>query len=666
MQKGPTYFVVALSALLLWETALLAAPELSSLDHVIDSLLAVREFDQVAISPDGTRVAWVESLHGPHGEPTPQSAIYVQEARAPGRPKRITAGNGSTAYAEHGIAWSPDSRHLAFLSDKNEGQLQLYLVDLAGGSPRKLTSLSGFLADPAWSGDGKTIALLFTENAPRVAGPLEPMTPPSGVIEQHVYEQRLATVDVASGRVRQISPADLYVYEYDWSPDGKAFAATAAHGAGDANWYVAELYAIAADSGRTKSLYKPPAEIQIATPRWSPDGRTVAFIGGLMSDEGNTGGDIFVIPVTGGEAHNLTPNQKASVSRLDWLPSGKILFAEQIDGRSGLATLDPPTGKIETLWTGSESNSTGGWSFGISLAQDGRTCALVLQSYAKAPEVWAGPIGAWKQLTHANHDAQVSWGKAESIHWTNEGVPIQGWLIYPLDYDPTKRYPLVVEVHGGPGSMMRPRYPKTFFDFSLLSHEGYFVLFPNPRGSFGRGEAFTKANVKDFGYGDFRDILAGVDYVLKTLPVDNQRLGIGGWSYGGFMTMWAVTQTNRFHAAVAGAGIANWQSYYGENDIDLWMIPFFGASVYDAPAVYAKSSPITFIKNVKTPTLVLVGDRDGECPVPQSFEFWHALKTLGVETQFVVYPNEGHSIAQPEHRRDILKRTIAWYNQHLR
>src|SRR5204862_4619682 len=167
-------------------------------------------------------------------------------------------------------------------------------------------------------------------------------------------------------------------------------------------------------------------------------------------------------------------------------------------------------------------------------------------------------------------------------------------------------------------------------------------------------------------YGDLRDILAGVHYVVKTLPVDNHRLGIGGWSYGGFMTMWAVTQTNRFHAAVAGAGITNWQSYYGENDIDLWMIPFFGASVYDDPAVYAKSSPITFIRNVKTPTLVLVGDRDGECPVPQSFEFWHALKTLGVETQFVVYPNEGHSIAQPEHRRDIIKRTIAWYNQHLR
>ena len=148
---------------------------------------------------------------------------------------------------------------------------------------------------------------------------------------------------------------------------------------------------------------------------------------------------------------------------------------------------------------------------------------------------------------------------------------------------------------------------------------------PNPRGSYGQGEKFTQANVKDFGYGDLRDILAGVDVLEKRFPIDNDREGITGWSYGGFMTMFAVTQTTRFKAAVAGAGISNWQSYYGENSIDQWMVPFFGATVYDDPAVYAKSSAINFIKQAKTPTLVVVGDRDGECPAPQSFEFWHAL-----------------------------------------
>jgi dipeptidyl aminopeptidase/acylaminoacyl peptidase len=199
-----------------------------------------------------------------------------------------------------------------------------------------------------------------------------------------------------------------------------------------------------------------------------------------------------------------------------------------------------------------------------------------------------------------------------------------------------------------------------------LPGAGYFLLMPNPRGSFGQGERFTQANVKDFGYGDFADILTGVDEALKSAPIDPDRLGLTGWSYGGYMTMWGVTQTNRFKAAMAGAGIADWESYYGENKIDQWMIPFFGKSVYDDPHVYAKSSPIAFIKNVKTPTLVLVGDSDGECPTPQSYEFWHALKALGVETTLVVYEHEGHVFAKPEHQRDRMERVVAWFDAHLR
>jgi dipeptidyl aminopeptidase/acylaminoacyl peptidase len=198
-----------------------------------------------------------------------------------------------------------------------------------------------------------------------------------------------------------------------------------------------------------------------------------------------------------------------------------------------------------------------------------------------------------------------------------------------------------------------------------LASQGYFVLQPNPRGSYGQGEKFTKANVKDFGYGDFRDILAGVDEAIKTAPIDPERLGITGWSYGGYMTMWSVTQTSRFHAAVAGAGLSDWLSYYGENKIDQWMMPFFGATVYDDPGVYAKSAPITFIKNAKTPTLVVVGDSDGECPPPQSYEFWHALRTLGVPTQLVIYPHEGHEFADPAHSRDVMERAVAWFNQYL-
>jgi dipeptidyl aminopeptidase/acylaminoacyl peptidase len=258
------------------------------------------------------------------------------------------------------------------------------------------------------------------------------------------------------------------------------------------------------------------------------------------------------------------------------------------------------------------------------------------------------------------------WGESKSQHWMSENYRVQGWLIYPRDFDPARRYPLVVAVHGGPAGMLTSHWPSTWNYETMLAAAGYFVFYPNPRGSYGQGEAFTRANVRDFGYGDLRDILTGVDEVLRAAPIDKNRIGITGWSYGGFMTMWAITQTQIFRAAVAGAGLANWQSYYGQNQIDQWLIPYFGASVYDDPAIYARSSPITYIKNVKTPTLIVVGERDGECPLPQSYEYWHALKTLGVENEFVVYANEGHRIAKPENRRDIVRRAIAWFDGHLK
>lgn len=624
-----------------------------SLDRLIEELRAVRHIETVAISPDGGKVAWVEKT------PSGAAGIYLSEAHPDGKPPRRVADGRE-------VAWSPDSRRLAFLSDKDErNQLQLYVSDATGRSPRRLTSLRGFLADPRWSPDGKTIAFLFTENAPREGGPLVAVTPDAGVVESKIYEQRIATMEASGGgSPRQISPPDLYVYEYDWSPDGRGFAATAAPGPGDNNWYIAKLYVFHSDAARV--IAQP--SMQMAFPRWSPDGTTVAFIAGLMSDEGSTGGDIYTVPASGGDSppKNVTPGLPASAAWLAWTPdSRRILFGEIADGATAFAWVEPATGTVRTLWKGDEAVSARVEASILSMSADQKTSAAIRRSWTQPPEVWAGPIGAWRQVTHLNQNRKPQWGSSKSIHWRSDLFNIQGWLLYPRELDLSRRYPLVVSVHGGPAAAFLPHWPHLGFDMSVLSGQGYFVLLPNPRGSFGAGEEFTRANVKDFGGGDLRDILAGVDEVIRTAPVDPKRVGITGWSYGGFMTMWAVTQTDRFRAAVAGAGLANWQSYYGENSIDQWMLPYFGASVYDDPAVYAKSSPINFIKQAKTPTLILVGDRDGEVPAPQSYEFWHALKTLGVKTRLVVYPNEGHRISRPEHQKDILERLVAWFGEHL-
>jgi dipeptidyl aminopeptidase/acylaminoacyl peptidase len=633
-----------------------------AIEEAIHALNAASAFDQAAVSPDGKKVAWVEELRDKNGADRGNSAIFATTIGGKSAVRKITAA--TAPHAESDIAWAPDSRRIAFISDAlKPGQSQLYLEGAAGWPAKRLTDVKGTLNAPKFSPDGKTIAVLFTENAPRAAGPLVAEVPETGEIKDAFFEQRLAVVDIASGKLRQVSPADTYVYQYDWSPDGLNFVVSSALGNGDNNWWTAELSILDATSGLMKSIYKP--SLQISYPAWSPDGKSIAFIEGLMSDEDSVGGDIFSIAAAGGKPQNLTPDRKTSASWLTWARDGKIIAGEFAQGESSLISLDPSSGKIDSLYSGPDHVTLGTWGPSASVSDDGKVSAALRSSFSAPPEIWAGPNGAWKQITQRNKGVAAAWGAGKSIHWKSDSYEVQGWLIYPANFDPGKKYPLIVDVHGGPSAAVLSSWPGSG-DFALaLAASGYFVLQPNPRGSFGNGEAFTRANVKDFGYGDLRDILAGVDEASKLAPIDSNRLGITGWSYGGYMTMWAVTQSNRFKAAMAGAGIANYQSYYGENKIDQWMIPFFGKSVYDDPEVYARSSPITFIKKAKTPTLVIVGDSDGECPTPQSYEFWHALKTLNVETQLVVYEHEGHMFIKPEHRRDRIRRTVAWFDAHL-
>jgi dipeptidyl aminopeptidase/acylaminoacyl peptidase len=614
----------------------------SRVAEILDDLAATHQFSEVAMSPDGARVAWIQDA---------KNEIYIKPLGAATAPTR--AGSGSH------LVWSPDSARIAYLGDDR----QLYVVAAKGGRSKKLTTLTGFLTDPQWSPDGSKIALLFAENAPGGGGPLEAEPVETGVIGGEIHNQRLTIVEVASGNVKQISPADLNIYEYDWSPDGKSFVVSAAPGPGDNNWWIAKLYTMAADSGKLTEIFKP--ETQIAMPRWSPDGKSIGFIQGLMSDEGFTGGDVFTISASGGSAVNRTPNRKASASSIAWIGPQKIIMTEWVGGSSAVATLDVANGQSERMLQADENLHVGGNFGNISFSRDGKNAVAIQSNWQRPPEIFAGAIGDWKQITQVNSSHHPQWGEAKSVEWSSDGFNVQGWLLYPRDFDPSKKYGMIVSPHGGPASALVPHWPGVQFDPSILSALGYFVFFPNPRGSYGQGETFTRANIKDFGYGDLRDVMAGVDQVLKIAPVDPNRLGITGWSYGGYMTMWTVTQTNRFKAAVAGAGIANWQSYYGQNSIDEWMIPYFGASVYDDPTVYEKSSPITFIKQVKTPTLVVVGERDGECPSPQSYEFWHALKALGVPTELVVYVGEGHMFRQPDHKRDVIQRTLEWFTKYL-
>jgi len=639
--RGGLWRVVLLLAACL--TAIPVWPQLSTKPiarQATTARPAMMTFSDLALSPDGRRVAWVSGTD-----------ILLEDLTQPAsQPKTVAHG------AE--ITWSPDSRQLAFLSVEGADRQQLYLVDATGGAARKLTNLSGSLTTPRWSPDGKTLAVLFVENPPRQPGSTVPIPRPVGQVSDQPFEQRLALIDLVSTELRLVSPADLYIWEYDWSPDSSRFIVNAAVGDGDNNWFFPQIDIIDASSGKLQVLLKP--DMQIKYPRWSPDGKQIAFIGGLMAGDlvGNYG-DVYVMPVSGGRAINLTPRWRASAYRIGWLSPGQILIREVADGDVGLVTLDMK-GVIERLWKGADFSPQGGSLDDISLAKDNKTSVAVLRSLETPPEIWIGAIGAWRQFTHFNAGLHLNPDKVENLHWTSDQWRIQGWLTYPRDYDPHRRYPMVVFVHGGPSGTVTGGCSQAFAD------AGYFVLCPNFRGSAGFGEDFVRASMRDFGYGDFRDILTGVDQVLKTFPVDKNRIGITGHSYGGYRSMWAVTQTDRFHAAAPSAGISDWLSYVGEADISNWVIPYFGVSIYDDPAVYARTAPMTYVKNVKTPTLLLVGADDGECPATQSLEFWRALKTLGVATQVVIYPNEGHGFIKPEDSRDRTLREIRWFDKYLK
>jgi dipeptidyl aminopeptidase/acylaminoacyl peptidase len=668
---------LGLVALLSGAPWVFAASESSS--ALLHSLAAFPRYQAAAISPDAHWLAWVQRTADEQNPVALGAAVFVRPVGGKGTDIPVSAVSTGTqpkgALAdEEWIAWSPDSQSLAFLSDAGSpGQRQLYIENIATRSVRQLTHVKGDLTTPSWSPDGRTLAFLFTENSQRQAGPMAAVQQPTGVIDEQVLEQRIALVDVTTTDLKIISPPDLYVYEYDWSPDGKSFAVTAAHGSGDNNWYIAKLYTIGEVGGEAHEVFVPSR--QIGVPRWSPDGRQIAFVTGLMSDEGIASGEIYVVAADGGAARNLTPDLDGSVYWFAWPKAEKhadstsLSIAEALDGGSAIGTVDTRTRRVHVEWKAPETVlGPAEFARGISIAQDGKTTALIRESFNTPPTLWVGAIGNWRLEVGSREAPPKLWGAAESVRWGSDGFEVQGWLVPPAVVEPGRKYPMVVWVHGGPAWLTAPSWPSQLDDTSrilLLAARGYYIFFPNPRGSTGFGERFKQANIKDFGGGDLRDILAGVRRVVETRPVDDSRVGLTGWSYGGFMTMWTLTQTNRFRAAVTGAGLANWLSYYGENGIDEWMLPYFGASVYDDPAVYAKSSPMNFIKNVRTPTLVIVGDSDVECPPPQSYEYWHALKTLGVKTQLVIYPHEGHGFEDPAHIADMLDRMTAWFDDNM-
>lgn len=635
--------------------ALLAAAGLSSAE-------GMRSYRSLAISGDGERLVAIEASEG---EAKSGPRIVVRDT-ATGKIVSTFVQSDCTQCRIEAPVWSPDQKAMALIStDAKAGTATVNV--LRDGKLTPVAVVKGVANTVRWSSDGRQLAFLATVGAKKLTGAVEAgarQIGEIGVAEQE-DEQRIAVVSSSGGDFKLVSPSDTFIYEYDWTPDGKGFVVTSAKGNGDNNWWIATLGHVDAASGKLRVLAAP--KMQMNMPHVSPDGKTVAFIGGLMSDFGSVGGDVYTVSIDGGEPVDVTPGFAGTFNGIAW--RGKQVLASVLaDADAAVVAVDPAAKSSRVLWKGpvtASASRDGRFVFSL----DGKVAASVHEDYEHAPRIVAGRLPEMNPVTHDN-DAFGPVVSAQSVAWTNEGFKVQGWLVGPRQLDAGKTYPMIVQVHGGPAAAATPRYISGGEGGNSLVRElvkeGYFVFMPNPRGSYGQGSSFTSANRKDFGGGDWRDILAGVDAAIRQAPVDGNRLGLMGHSYGGFMTMWGVTHSQRFKAAVAGAGIANWISYYGQNGIDQWMVPFFGATMYDNPAVYRAASPIESIKAAKTPTLIYVGERDVECPPAQSLEFWHGLKAMGVPTTLVIYEGEGHALRKPEHQKDLRAREIGWFNKYLK
>jgi dipeptidyl aminopeptidase/acylaminoacyl peptidase len=616
------------------------------------SAQVVRQYSALALSPRGDQIATVESAGAAsHG-------VITLRAAADGHVVRTIDPCAKCSYS--GLTYAPDGSLAFLMRDRTAGTVSLAY---AGKSVRTVATIRGIAQSPRVAPDGRHIAVLVTVGAAKEAGATQAGVRQVGEIGETSDEQRLAVFPltgaaIAAEAVKPVSPGGRYVYEYDWTPDSRGFVATTALGNGDNNWWVATLDAIDATTGSVRRIAAPTTQLNF--PRISPDGKTVAYIGGLMSDFGAVGGDIWTVPFAGGTPVDATAGRPLTLTSIDWTGTG-VRGSSLKGADAGLFALTAKGDGV--VWSRPVSFAAGDGR--VVYSADGTMVAAVVQDFEHAPAIYAGPVTAPRQITHDN-DAVRSIVSARSIAWKNDGYTVQGWLLAPAGANAATRAPMIVDVHGGPSSASTPSFVAAGGFTADLLNAGYYVFYPNPRGSYGQGEAFTAANKRDFGGGDLRDIQAGVDAVIKAAPVDGNRLGLMGGSYGGFMAMWTNTQTDRFKAIVSGAGLSNWISYYGTNGIDQWMLPFFGKTMYDDPKAYEAVSAIYRMKKAKTPTFIYVGERDIEVPPTQSIEYWHALKDQGVPTSLVIYPEEGHAIRAPENTADLRKRAIAWFDRYVK
>ena len=630
----------------------------------LDDLLTLKTIGGLQISPDGKRVAYTVS-YGDFKQDAFVTQIWMGDVKE-GRQFQLTRGDKSSTSPR----WSPNGEWLAFLSNRIEDKNQLFLINPAGGEAIQLTKSETPISNFSWSEDGRSIAYLATEPVPQLSKDRKDYLGDFEVIHKEYNFLHIWTLNVNDalnapvvGKQRT-KKKDFSVDSISWSPDGSSIAFSATVNPDLIQGVTSDIYVLNLRDDSIRKLVSQPGPD--TNPRWSPDGKEIVFssaMGQTMYFASNS--RLAIIPASGGTARSLTDAFDENPNLVDWKSDG-IYFTGLQKTALHLFRIDPTKMKIERI-SAPEDLLAGTFS----LTRDGSEVAFTASSPTTLSEVFVSQVKKFaprKLTSMTDQTKQFVLGTRDLISWqSTDGTTIEGVLIKPANFDPSKKYPLLCIIHGGPTGIDRPALGSDtrYYPSDIWADRGALILKVNYRGSAGYGEKFRKLNMRNLGVGDGWDVLSGVDYLISKGWVDRNKVACMGWSQGGYISAFLTASSDRFAAISVGAGISDWATYYYNTDITPFTINYLGNNPVDDPQIYQKTSPVSYIKNARTPTLIQHGELDRRVPIANAYQLRQALEDKGVKVEMIVYKSFGHGITKPKAMRAVMLHNLAWFNHYL-
>lgn len=629
----------------------------------VDELLEVQTAGSARISPDGAFVAYTVSSTD-WKQDAYVTQIWLADVKA-GRTFQLTRGEKSSS----GPGWSPDGGWLTFVSSRVGDKSQIFVIRPDGGEAIQLTSAENGVGGYEWSPDSKQIVFTTSDRDDKAAKARRDRLGDFEVVRKEYSHQHLATIDVAealkapAAGTARTKGRDFSVGSFAWSPDGKTIAFSATVNPDLINGGTSDIYLLDLAGNTVRKLVDQPGPD--SNPVWSPDGASLAFSSAMGNPKYfHANSRLAVVPAAGGAPRSITDAFDENPNLLEWKADG-VYFGASQKTASHLFRVDPATGRVTRV-----SQPDAAMLAGASFTKDGRTIGFVASSPTTLGEVYVSAVAPFapRRLTTMTDQAK-GWtlGRREVIAWrSRDGAEIEGVLVKPPDFDPSKKHPLLCIIHGGPTGVDRPSMiDARIYPSDIWAARGALVLKVNYRGSAGYGEKFRQLNVRNLGVGDAWDVLSGVEHLVKLGWVDPAKVGCMGWSQGGYISAFLTTSSTAFAAISVGAGISNWATYYYNTDITPFTIQYLGADPAADPEVYAKTSPMTYIKQAKTPTLIQHGELDRRVPIPNAYELRQGLEDRGVKTEMIVYKGFGHGINKPKATRAATEHNLAWFNHYI-